>query len=135
MRRIIGIDPGSHTGVAICEMGKLVKVYETDFWGAIDAINEADETDFVIIEMPTSKHVWHNEATNKKAIQRTGVNVGSALREAELLITYLVKNNIKHCVQKPMGKLDKDQFKKLTGWTQRTNQHMRDSAVLCYRIK
>ena len=131
--RAIGIDPGKHTGIAIFENGSLTKLYESDFWGCIDAINEKEC--FVIVELSTTKHVWHNKATSKGAIQRTGVNVGSCLREAELIVEYLIKNNINYQTQRPKGKVNSDMFKKITGWTKRTNQHTRDAALLVYGIK
>ena len=88
MNKIYGIDPGKTTGMALCKDGKLISVFDVNFWGCIEVINDNSE-DMFIIELPNSKHVWHNQATSKKAIQRTGVNVGSAIREAELIIEFI----------------------------------------------
>jgi hypothetical protein len=131
---VMGIDPGKHTGIAICDGGYLANLYETDFWGAIDSIGCFPDA-VVVIELPDTKHVWHDGARTKASIQRTGVNVGSALREAELLIQYLVRIERQHIVQKPHGKMTADQFKRLTGWNGRTNQHMRDAAMLVFGLK
>ena len=98
MNKIYGIDPGKTTGMALCKDGKLISVFDVNFWGCIEVINDNSE-DMFIIELPNSKHVWHNQATSKKAIQRTGVNVGSAIREAELIIEFMLLNNIEHITQ------------------------------------
>lgn len=134
---MIGIDPGKNTGIAICESGKIAKLYTSDFWGAIEAIDTHPDA-FIVIELPDTKHVWHNKAKTKGAIQRTGVNVGSVIREAQLLRDYLVRNGREHITQKPTGigkNMNADKFKRLTGWSGRTNEHMRDAAILCVGIK
>jgi hypothetical protein len=133
MRKVIGIDPGKHTGVAVCYGGKITGLVETDFWGCVDTLNENKDA-LVIIEKPHSKSVWHNQATSNKAIQRTGVNVGSALREAELLIDYMLREKIDHHVMHPRGKVDAKKFKMITGWQGRTNQHTRDAGLLAFGI-
>ena len=131
---VIGIDPGMHTGVAFCENGKLINVFETDFWGCIDYLLENPNAT-VVIEMPPTKHVWHNGAKTKCSIQRTGVNVGSCIREAELLIKWMHRNQRIYVIQKPMGKKNAAQFKQITGWNGRTNQHMRDAGMICFGLK
>ncbi len=130
---VIGIDPGKTTGIAISRNGKLVSVFDSDFWGCVSTL-KAYESATVIIELPSTKHVWHNEAVNKRAVQRTGVNVGSCIREAELLIKWLSLNERNYIIQRPQGKKTADQFAKITGWTKRTNQHQRDAGILCYGL-
>lgn len=134
MEKIIGIDPGKHTGVAVAVDGVLTEVFETDFWGLFDALEDHVGAT-VIVELPNTKHVWHKEAKAEGAIQRTGVNVGSALREAELIVSYLHRNGWKYRTQRPQGKVDKDYFKRVTGWSGRTNAHTRDAAMLCFGVK
>ena len=116
--KVIGIDPGKHTGVALSVDGKLTEVFETDFWGAIQVIDSFKYA-AIVVELPVSKHVWHNDAVNKAAIQRTGVNVGSCIREAELLIAYLSGKDRQFIVQKPAGKMNSAAFKVLTGWNKK----------------
>ncbi|MFA6213401.1 MAG: hypothetical protein WC714_28450 [Candidatus Obscuribacterales bacterium] len=127
---VIGIDPGKTTGIAICHNGKLINVFDSDFWGCISTL-KAYESATVVIELPTTKHVWHNDAVNKSSVQRTGVNVGSCIREAELLVKWLSLNERNYIIQRPQGKKTAEQFAKITGWTKRTNQHQRDAGLLC----
>lgn len=133
MRKVIGIDPGKATGVAIALDGKINHLVTTDFWGCVEQLQRHVDA-AVVIELPGTKHVWHDGATSKKAIQRTGVNVGSCIREAELLVKWLHLNGRDYMIQKPLGKLTSIQFNALTGWVGRTNQHERDAGVLCYCV-
>jgi hypothetical protein len=134
MEIVIGIDPGKLTGIAVSKNGKLIDIFIGNFWSAIDSIDHFPDA-IVIIEIPDTKHVWHNHAKAKGAIQRTGVNVGSVIREAELLVEYLIRNERTYLTQKPQGKMNADQFRLITGWTGRTNQHMRDAGLLCFGVQ
>jgi hypothetical protein len=129
---IIGIDPGKTSGIAIAsDRGELEHVFDGGFWDVIDTVVNHPGA-HVVVELPTTKHVWHGAAKTKGAIQRTGVNVGSCIREAELIVDYLKRNNISHKTVIPQGKRDSAYFSKVTGWSGRTNQHMRDAAMLIF---
>ena len=134
--KVIGIDPGKNTGIAIYdrETRKLTDVYSDCFWGAIFGIEQLDKIHEIIVitELPQSKTVWHKDANSRGAIERTAVNVGSVIREAELIIEYLGISKIQTVIQRPQGKVNAKQFKKITGWDRRTNQHGRDAGMLCY---
>ena len=125
----IGIDPGKNTGIAYAENGKITRLETLNFWGAIKVL-ENHKHAAIRLELPATKAVWHNGATSKKAIQRTGVNVGSCLREAELIYEYLVMNGFNYRVVKPQGKIDAKRFNLVTGWTGQSNQHTRDAGML-----
>jgi hypothetical protein len=132
--KVIAIDPGKITGLALCVDGVLKEVLSGNFWDAIDYIKWTPDA-FVIVELPNNKHVWHPGAHNRGAIERTGVNVGSAIREAELLIEYLKRNNRQYKTVAPLGKVNAVHFKKITGWEGRTNQHKRDAAIMAFLHK
>ena len=125
----IGIDPGKSTGIAYAENGKITRLETLSFWGAIKVL-ENHKHAAIVLELPTNKAVWHNGATSKKAIRRTGVNVGSCIREAELIYEYLVMNEFNYLVVKPQGKIDSKRFNQVTGWQGGSNQHTRDAGVL-----
>ncbi len=136
MKYSIGIDPGKQTGFAVYDIinGNLNIVETTDFWEVYTAVQLFVPSDLsrVVVEVPKSKHVWHKAATNEKAMQRQAVNVGSVIREAELLAEGLELLGYPVIRVHPRGKVDAAKFKAYTGWSERTNEHSRDAGMLCY---
>lgn len=132
----IGIDPGKNTGFAIYSLQekKLVRVETVTFWRAYGQVllHPIEQISRVVIEVPDNKHVWHKDAVGIRAIQRQAVNVGSVLREAELLAEGLERAGYPVVRTNPRGKVKVEDFERLTGWTGRSNQHSRDAALLCY---
>jgi hypothetical protein len=139
-RLVIGIDPGKTTGLAVYDRraGNFERLESTDFWGAIDFITgelDADEIVKIVIEQPSTKAIYarNKRATARGAIERTGVNVGSALREASLMIDRL--RDLGYPVQTvpPLGKIDAKRFKQITGWSGKSNSHTRDAGMMAWR--
>ncbi len=126
----IGIDPGKNTGLAIIENGKLIDLITTNFWGAIEIINN-NLASKIFIERPVNDHIHHGYLT-PRSLGSIGVDVGRVMREAELLIEFCRKNRIAHKVMAPNRKIDHETFCKITGWEMRTNQHQRDAAMLVW---
>ena len=135
----IGIDPGKNTGIAVYdrEEKRISILKTTDFWGVINLINSnfpPRAVNILFIELPETKHVWHKGASSRAAIERTGVNIGSCIREAELLTKWAIGNGYRVLNCKPRGKVDSKRFSKLTGWTGRTNQHERDAGMMAFGV-
>jgi hypothetical protein len=129
---VIGIDSGKNTGLAMAENGKLKALTTVDFWGAIYEIDSYPDA-IIVIEL-SGTHVWHREAKSFGAIAKTGQNIGAVRREAQLIIQYLHWKGREYVVQKPLGKIDSKQFKHITGWKGKSNQHTRDAAMLALSI-
>lgn len=132
---IIGIDPGKQTGFAIFGAGEFKMIATLDFWSAFSAVSlyPPEVVHQVIIEVPDTKHVWQKAAATTKSLQRQGVNVGSVIREAELLAGGIERYGYKVKRVNPRKKVDAKTFREYTGYTGSTNQHERDAAMLCYR--
>lgn len=138
----IGLDGGIHTGMAVYNRasGTFDEIKETTFQAAIWEITEKYQSAIIIVELPTNKHVWHKAGGNIAVVQRTAVNVGSVLRESQLLVDTLdYIGRRKGCDYEirtvpPQGKVDAERFRKLTGHNGRINQHGRDAALLCYGV-
>jgi len=130
---IIGIDPGKQTGICFINENKnILDLYTTYFWGAADLIYTFGHKDCVfILEKPQSKNVWH-KAKDKRQAKIIGANVGSVYREAELLEELLKQRGCKYKTVHPQGKINAENFKKITGYEGKTNQHERDAAMLCW---
>lgn len=132
----IGIDPGKDTGYAVYSISerKLIEVLSVDFWAAFEKVKmwRPEFVAVVVVEVPTSKHVWHGDAANAAANQRMGLNVGMAIREGELMAEGLTRLGYNVRTVHPRGKVEAKKFEAFTGWKHRTNQHGRDAALLCY---
>lgn len=136
-RYIIGIDPGKNTGFGVwdAKLEKFSYLGTIDFWTAVDLLRAYDPRDVirVIVELPQTKHVWHG-SKNVATAQRTGVNVGGALREAELLAEFCSRRGLSIITKPPAGKIDAAKFRDLTGYKGATNEHTRDAGMLAYRV-
>lgn len=140
MRLRIGIDPGTDTGFAMADAdtGQLFSIETVTFWEAFDRIRHLQahvETEVVeiVIEVPPTKHVWQKSARELRALQRQSVDVGSVIREAQLLALGLERLGLPVKRVAPRGKQPADKFAAFTGWDARTNQHERDAALLVFR--
>jgi hypothetical protein len=133
----IGIDPGKDTGVAVycTDRQTLIAVHSMSFWEAYRFVQDYDfgVIKEVVVEVPDSKHVWQKAASSPRALQRQGVNVGSVIREAELMAEGLERLGYKVKRVPPRKKIAAAEFIHWTGWSQKTNQHARDAAMLVYR--
>lgn len=135
INKIIGIDPGKKTGIAVIDKDGIT-VDTLDFWSVHDFVMSHDlKSIAVIIEKPRNKAIYHQNGQNHKAMGRTGVNVGSVIREAELLIARFLSKNILTVVVAPAGKLNAVLVQRLTGYTGRTNEHNRDALMMAYKHK
>jgi len=134
----IGIDPGVTTGLAVWD-GKDIVFHTTDFWGAIEEIQQWIVPITVVIEDPSkNKPVFHRDLKVRgdkrdRTMLKIGQNVGSNKREGQLLIEYCEQNGIECRAIKPTSsKWDAKQLKVYTGITKSTNQHVRDAIKLVY---
>lgn len=153
-RFVIGIDPGVKTGIAIWdrESSRLVMVETMDFWGVmLPLVCDIDNllpgnvirntnTEFVVEiahYAPTFRE-RRGKATSVGTADRMSRNVGGVTREAQLLVAGLRACGYTVTERRPIGKAkraadDVEQFERQTGWTERTSQHARDAARLCFQ--
>jgi len=125
----IGIDPGTNTGLAYHLQGKLT-VKTSTFWEVYHELLTLDPKKVkVFIEIPPSKFNWHSKGMIASA------NVGIIYQESRLLAKglKLAGFNVTEC--RPAGKLTAAKFKALTGFSNRTNSHTRDAAMLAIKGK
>lgn len=138
-RFVIGIDPGVESGFAVWDRitRRFVSIDTLKFWDVIDrvqvfGIHEAK----VIVEVahlaPTFRHL-KAEGTNVNTLSKIARNVGQVTREAQLLVEGLRRLGYDVREVKPQGKKKQAEFKRITGWSKRTNQHERDSAMMAFQ--
>lgn len=137
MKLILGIDPGTHTGIALwdAETQLFVNVEEMQ-------VHRALETVANLIKSRPGLPVIFEDARQRQWFGNTGREVlqgaGAAKRDATIWEHFLEDQGVPYIARKPSSgstKWTTDQFKRLTKWEQRTNEHCRDAGVLVYGFK
>lgn len=136
MKTVIGIDPGTHTGVAIIAPDATMELKQMGFWDTYHFLTrfyDRNTTAIVIEAGGENKRIYHREARNWGAIAETGKRVGGANREAELLAEGLEKWGFTVIRVKPTKtKWTAAECAQITGYAGRTSQHKRDALRLAY---
>ena len=133
--KLIGIDTGTHTGVAIYEtISKRIERLETLPIHKAMALVLA-----TALENPNDTHVYFEDARLRKWFGRSGreqlQGAGSVKRDCAIWEEYLTDYKISFTPIAPKNnttKLTADYFAKVTGWTARTSGHARDAAMLVF---
>jgi predicted RNase H-like nuclease (RuvC/YqgF family) len=129
--KIIGIDTGVHTGVAVWDTEK--KTF--DFIGSM-SIHRA----LHFVETSGAALVRVEDARQRKLIPKGSgrerlQNVGSVKRDAKVWEDFLKDKGIPFEMVAPkdnLTKLSSADFARLTGWCRATNEHGRDAAGLVF---
>lgn len=141
VRVIIGIDPGVNTGFAVSESGKLLRVECMTAVEAEDCVMQCvilcgEANVFVRFEDARMRQ-WFGERDKNQEKYGAGVRegAGSIKRDSSRWQEFLEHHNIPHARVAPQAnrtKLTADQFKAITKWQGRTNEHGRDAAMLVF---
>lgn len=138
-RYIIGIDPGTNTGVAMWDRERKELKYSKSFkiHQAIEMVqgtfkNEKfDESDFFFRIEDARLRKWFGKSTKGK-----DQGAGSIKRDCSIWEDFMKDWGFNYEMVNPKyqtTKLSAEQFKNLTGWEGKTNEHGRDAAMLCYK--
>lgn len=131
----IGIDPGTHTGLAVWDDKKreLILLETLPIHMALYrvlAISSTDET-FVIFE-DARQRTWFGKDKNTSAKLQ---GAGSIKRDCTIWEDFLTDYEIPFRAvppQKGCTKWDDKYFKTVTGWKGKTSNHSRDAAILVF---
>ena len=133
--KIIGIDPGTVTGVAIWDTLKKEYIH-IGSGGMIDAF---DVIESEIYKLDINFEVWIEDARQRKWYDKVGrevlQGVGSIKRDCHIWEEFCKNRNLKHRMVAPKNiktKMSAEGFKKITGWQGSTNEHSRDAAMICF---
>ena len=131
----VGIDCGVNTGFARSFDGDLVEVKSYTIIEAMQCLLFYCENG----REPTGVKVYIEDARLRKWV--TGgreklQGVGSVKRDAQIWQNFCEHYGFEHELVAPknnMTKLSAEQFKKITGWQHKTNEHGRDAAMLIFK--
>ena len=134
MRYLIGVDPGTNTGIALWDKKRRVFL-QIDTCGIVDAMAD------VLLFAKDDAEVWIEDARLCIWPGRGGAGklqgVGSVKRDCSIWQEFCEHHNLPYMLIDPRHnrtKMKSPTFAKLTGWTERTNEHGRDAAMLVYGV-
>ena len=129
----IGIDAGTHTGVAVGDRTdrRLVSVETMTITKAMDVVRGLVESaDIVVYLEDARKRNWFG-CSGREKLQ----GAGSVKRDCSIWETFCEEVGIecrKIAPKNNYTKLTAKQFKALTNWAGRTSDHSRDAAMLVF---
>ena len=129
---IVGIDPGKNTGYAVVKDNKLVFVDSMMIHKLLYILEKKAESEsfFVVVE-DARKRKWFGNSGPEK-----WKGAGSIMRDCTIWEDFLTYHKIPFKMVKPAPgttKLGAHHFRLAYGWTERTNEHGRDAAMLALR--
>lgn len=135
MTIIVGLDPGASTGVATFSNGALIALQTCQPHQIRDAINGADR---VVFEDSRLTSFMFTTVKSRAAALKMARNVGEIDAWCRLITSLCEVAGIPAHGISPQGKgakLNVAQFAAATGWTNRSNSHERDAAMVAWKYR
>ena len=129
----IGIDTGTKTGIAISVGGLLQRVDCMTITKAMQLVSEYPPGTTKLFIEDARKWIGFKGKTKQSDARLQGA--GSVKRDASIWEDWCKENGYQAVFVKPMGKgLKKsaEDFKRITKWQGRTNEHSRDAALIVF---
>ena len=134
-KKIIGIDTGVNTGIAIFDVEKqefeLIDSKQIHEAIMLVVAMGANKSEILVRVEDARQRKWIPKGTSRERLQ----GVGSVKRDAKIWEDFLDDFNFNFDMVAPKNnatKLTAQTFKELTGWKHRTNEHSRDASGLCF---
>ena len=137
MKQVMGIDPGVNTGVAFYGNGKLLSVLTIQPIDIQDFIKRSSIDLIVFEDSRLQSAVWV-PSKNKAVANNIARKIGQVDALCSLIEETCNRWEIKFMRVSPKakgGKMKSEDFNALTGWTQRSNQHERDAAMVAWQLR
>lgn len=135
--RILGIDPGSKTGVAVFDDGELIELRTVTTSGIDDLIRITMPDRVIFEDSRLQSHVW-NRGVSARAVSRIARSVGQVDAFCSAIARVCGTAGIPYHGISPRQKgrkLSANDFRSVTGWNGRSNQHERDAAMCAWRFR
>lgn len=133
---LVGIDPGTKTGVAVwdtvnLEWWLISTKTQTEVYEMLRELSQNYKL-YLRIEEPSKG--WYGKNAHKRL-----QGAGSVKRDAKIWKENCIQNNWPYQMVKPVkgmtkSSLTKETWQKITGYTGRTSNHARDAAMLVFNI-
>lgn len=135
---VIGIDPGTITGIAVwdVEKKKLLQVTSLPIHRAFEDVMfwwVESMGDILVRWEDARKRKWYGKNSTAKV-----QGAGSIKRDCRIWEAFFEDYKIENEPLDPkdlMTKVDDATFRKITKWTKRTNEHARDAALMVFKYK
>jgi hypothetical protein len=132
----IGIDTGTHTGVAVWDSDekKFLEIKTLMLHQALNLVTTMcqiwHKENVMVLFEDARQRKWFGAKSDAKM-----QGAGSVKRDASIWEEFCSDNQIAFRALPPVKgatKLDPDYFKALTGWTGKTSEHARDAAMIVF---
>ena len=130
--KIIGIDPGAHTGIAIYHGGKLQALHTIEPHRVAEFLTGANR---VVFEDSRLTSFMFTTVKSRAAALKMARNVGEVDAWCKLIVALCADLGIPAYGISPKGKGAKVKapaFEVLTGWAASSNEHTRDAAMIAW---
>lgn len=130
----IGIDTGVSTGIAVWQDGKLQSVESMTITKAMRYILACHSHKYTKLYIEDARQ-WIGFNGKTKSTDARLQGAGSVKRDAKIWEDWCKEHDYEVVFVKPMGKgLKKsaEDFKRITKWEGRTNEHSRDAAMIVF---
>ena len=140
----IGIDPGEHTGLAVWDGSAFERIETLPIHRALVLVehyqNVARMTGncLCVVFEDARQRTWFTKERSASEYRGRLMGAGAAKRDARIWEEFLEDERIPFEMHKPEAGRTKwaaDYFARVTGWTDRTNEHSRDAALLVFNRK
>lgn len=138
MAKIIGIDPGTSTGMAMLQDGRIVWL-DTVAHDMIERVLWHGQPHIVAIEDSRLQPVFHRAGVGGRAMLKIAANVGeinALCKQIEAIVSRMP--GVQFVAVSPLAKgakLNAEGFRDLTGWALRSNQHERDACMVAWPMR
>lgn len=138
----IGIDTGTNTGVAVWDTAsrRLLSLDCVEILQAIDIVrafaHQGRESLFVRFEDARQRQ-WIPKERDMRQVVGRAKGAGSVERDCNIWEEFLTRERIRYEAVAPrynVTKMSAQEFKAITKWPARTNEHERDAAMLVYGL-
>ena len=137
MSIIMGVDPGTHTGIAIYRAGALADLQTIEPFQLVEVIETVDPDRVVFEDSRLQSHTWSRKLSAAAQL-KVARDVGQIDAWCRLIVATCERLGIPAHGVSPKhkgAKLKAEQFEALTGWAGRSNQHERDGVMVAWTLR